>query len=214
MPFHYLVFCNQDKAQILNQAKETVRAFGKQEIRCDILKGPDLAVFLKYNFTQKFNEREVKNLKPDQYMDWIVPKELEFTGRTVKIDDLITHNLRISDYPVSVPNAWGATLFNTMSTKVVMKMTPRDRYRSIRQIDRAIDELREQGSNTGRTSRILELNEHVKTLQELLRMLQGDNEMLFDVNTYITVFDYELSNAMASGKKLDKNEKRSWQPAL
>ncbi len=208
VPFHYLVFCNQDKAQILNQAKETVRAFAKREIQCDILKGPDLAVFLKYNFTQKFNERDVKNLKPDQYMDWIVPKELEFAGRTVKIDGLITHNLRISDYPVAVPNAWGATLFNTMSTKVVMKMTPRDRYRSIRQIDRAIDELREQGSNTGRTSRIMELSEHIKTLQELLRMLQGDNEMLFDVNTYITVFDYELSNAMASGKKLDKNEKK------
>ena len=208
VPFHYLIFCNQDKAQLRNQAEETIKAFGVHEIQCEILKGADLAVFLKYNFTQNFNEREVKNLTPDQYMDWIVPKELEFAGRTVKIDGLITHNLRIRDYPVSVPNAWGANLFNTMSTKVVLKMTPRDRYRSIRQIDRAIDELREQGSNTGRTSRIMELTEHVKTLQELLRMLQGDNEVLFDVNTYITVFDYELSNALAADKKPDKNKKK------
>ncbi len=208
VPFHYLIFCNQDKSQLRSQAEEAVKAFGVHEIKCEILKGADLAVFLKYNFTQNFNERDVKNLTPDQYMDWIIPKEMEFTGRTVKIDGLITHNLRIRDYPVSVPNAWGANLFNTMSTKVVLKMTPRDRYRSIRQIDRAIDELREQGSNTGRTSRIMELREHVNTLQELLRMLQGDNEVLFDVNTYVTVFDYELSNAMADDRKLDKNKKK------
>ncbi len=208
VPFHYLVFCNEDKSQLLRQAEDTINAFGNHEINCEILKGADLAVFLKYNFTQNFNERDVKQLTPDQYMDWIVPKNLEFTGRTVKIDGLITHNLRLTDYPVIVPNAWGATLFNTLSTKVVLKMTPRDRYRSVREIDRAIDELREQGSNTGRTSKLMELSSHVETLQELLRMLQGDNEVLFDVNTYITVFDYELSNAMASGRKLDKNEKK------
>ena len=208
VPFHYLVFCHQDKAQLLHQANDAVKAFATHDIECEILKGPDLAVFLKYNFTQNFNERDVKKLRPDQYMDWIVPREIEFASRTVKIDGLVTHNLRINDYPIVVPNAWGASLFNTMSTKVVMKMTPRDRYKSIRQIDRAIDELREQSMNTGKTSRLMELSSHVETLQELLLLLQGDNEVLFDVNTYITVFDYELSNAMAGGRKIGKDERR------
>ena len=207
VPFHYLVFCHTDKAQLQYQAQTALQAFGAHDIHCEILKDADLAVFLKYNFTQRFDEREVKNLSPEQYMDWILPHELEFGSRTVKIDGLITHNLRIRDYPINVPNAWGANLFNTMSTKVVLKMTPRDRYKSIRQIDRAIDELREQSYNTGRTSRLMELSSHVETLQELLRMLQGDNEVLFDVNTYVTIFDYELSNALASGK-LDKNQKK------
>lgn len=208
LPFHYLVFYHQDKEMLLHQAEQMVSAFAGRDMQCTILEGAELAIFLKYNFTQDFNEREAYDLAPEQYMDWIMPHEISFTARTVKIDGLITHNFRLTDYPVTVPNAWGAQLFNTMSTKVVLKMKPKDRYKGIRQIDRAIDELREQGNNTGKTSRLMELSTHIETLQEVLRLLQGDNETLFDVNTYITVFDYELSNAMAAQGKLSKEEKK------
>lgn len=74
-------------------------------------------------------------------------------------------------------------------------MKPIDRYKGIRQIDRAIDELREQGNSTGKTSKLMELNNHIETLAEVLSLLQGDNEMLMDVNIYITAYDYELSEA-------------------
>ncbi|MFR3754481.1 MAG: hypothetical protein ACLTW9_23430 [Enterocloster sp.] len=49
---------------------------------------------------------------PDQYMDWILPDKLAVTSRTVAYDGLVTHNLRVTDYPIVVPNAWGHALFN------------------------------------------------------------------------------------------------------
>ena len=129
-------------------------------------------------------------------MDWILPREIRFTSRTVQYDDLITHNFRITDYPTMVGNAWGSTLFNRPGTKVVMKMKMVDRYKGIRQIDHAIDELREQANSTGKTSRLMELQTHVDTLAEVLAMLQSDNETLLDVNLYVTAYDYELSEEM------------------
>ena len=129
-------------------------------------------------------------------MDWILPDMVRFSSRTVQYDDLITHNFRLRDYPMVVGNAWGSTLFNILGTKVVLKMTPIDRYKGIRQIDRSIDELREQEANTGKTSKLMEVSMHIDTLSEVLRLLQGENEILFNVSTYVTVDDYELSQEM------------------
>ncbi|MEG1294692.1 MAG: hypothetical protein RSD33_10940, partial [Clostridium sp.] len=79
------------------------------------------------------------------------------------------------------------------NTKVVMKLTPVDRFKAVRNIDRSLDELRGQESNTSKESRLIELAGHINTLQNLLLMLQSDNEQLFNVSIYITLYDYEES---------------------
>ena len=173
-----------------------IETMNSDDMQCHILSEKELAVFLKYNYTLDFDEREAAGLSRDEYMDWILPREIRFTSRTVQYDDLITHNFRITDYPTMVGNAWGSTLFNRPGTKVVMKMKMVDRYKGIRQIDHAIDELREQANSTGKTSRLMELQTHVDTLAEVLAMLQSDNETLLDVNLYVTAYDYELSEEM------------------
>lgn len=192
-PHHYLVFYHKDKNLLMNQAKDMLRQMASNDMECHILNEKELVIFLKYNYTVDFDEREAYSLQPEQYMDWILPRRIKFTTRTVKYDDLITHNLRITDYPTFVGNAWGSQIFNMGSARVCLKMRPTDRYKSIRQIDRAIDELRQQSEQTGKTSKIMELSSHIDTLSELLMLLQGDNETLFDVNIYITIYDYELS---------------------
>ena len=58
------------------------------------------------------------------------------------MDELVTHNLKINKYPTIVGNAWGSKIFSMPGTRAVLKMKPLDRYKSIKQIDRAIDELR------------------------------------------------------------------------
>ena len=206
IPFHYLVFYHRNRENLREQAANAIQALNANDMECRILKGPELAVFLKYNYTQVFDEREVHNLKPEEYMDWIIPHDIRFTPRTVVYDGLITHNLKVSKFPTLVGNAWGSQLFNIPGTKVVMKIKPMDRYKSVKQIDRAIDELREQESHTGKTSRLMEISTHIETLGEVLRLLQGDNETLFKVNLYMTVFDYDYSQAMMeySGKKGEK----------
>lgn len=193
VPCHYMVFFHKDKDMLMSQAENMVRTMNSDDMECRILSEKELVVFLKYNYTLNFDEREVYNLTKDQYMDWILPKEIKFTSRTVSYDDLITHNFRVTDYPTIVGNAWGSNLFNRPGTRVVMKMRMVDRYKGIRQIDRAIDELREQANSTGKTSRLMELQTHVDTLAEVLAMLQSDNETLLDVNVFLTAYDYELS---------------------
>ena len=201
MPFHYLMFFHKDKNMLKRQAKNAVDSFGNNNISCQMLHGPELAIFLKYNYGVDFDEREAYRLKPEQYMDWILPDKISFTSRTVQYDNLITHNLRFRDYPTEVGNAWGHRFFNELGTKVVMKMNPIERSKGIRQIDRSIDELREQENNTGKASKLLEVSMHIETLSQVLRLLQGENEMLFNVSTYVSVHDYELSRQMLKGKK-------------
>lgn len=206
VPFHYLVFYHKNREHLKEQAANAIQALGANDMDARILKEEELAIFLKYNYNQLFDEREAKKLKPEEYMSWIIPEEIRFTPRTIVYDGLITHTLKITKYPTIVPNAWGNQLFNLPGTRVVMKLKPMDRYKSIKQIDRAIDELREQESHTGKASRLMELGTHIETLGEVLRLLQGDNETLFRVNLYVTIYDYDYSAAMAAytGKKGEK----------
>lgn len=196
MPFHYLVFLGKDKDYLKGQAADMIDSMRIHSMECRVLEEKELVVFLKYNYSATFDEREVQNLKPEEYMDWILPDQITMTSRTIKYDDIVTHTFRITDYPTIVGNAWGHAMFNRPDTRVVLKMKPIDRYKGIKQIDRAIDELREQGNATGKTSKLMELNNHIDTLAEVLYLLQGDNETLMEVNIYVTAFDYELSTQL------------------
>ncbi|MFI3250193.1 MAG: ATP-binding protein [Eubacteriales bacterium] len=193
VPNHYLVFIDKNQSSLNEQTSQAVSTLTQCGMLAHQLEEKELVCFLKYNYGLQFDEREVENLTPDQYMDWILPEKISFTARTVKYDELITHNFRFRDYPTEVGNSWGAQFFNSTGTKVVMSLTAIDRIKGIRQIDRSIDELREQGNATGKTSKIIELQNHIDTLADVLHMLQGENEILLSVNTYMTVYDYEQS---------------------
>ncbi|MDR1205810.1 MAG: ATP-binding protein [Peptococcaceae bacterium] len=204
-PFHYLVFFEKTKDLVRERVQNALAQLENADMLCHSLNEKELVAFLKYNYTVDFDEREVQALPKERYMDWILPQKIEFAGRTVKYDDLVTHTLMLTDYPTEVANAWGHGLFNILSTRVVMKIKPVDRYKAIRRIDRAIDELRTQESSTAKTSKLIEISSHIQTLSELLFLLQGDNERLFDVNTFVTVYDYPQTRALkeqAEGKKV------------
>ncbi len=196
VPFHYIAFYYKNKDTLREQVDNAIRLFSGNDMDCKILKGPELAIFLKYNYTQVFDEREAYSLDASQYIDWIIPKKIAFAPRTVTVDELVTHNLKINKYPTIVGNAWGSKIFSMPGTRAVLKMKPLDRYKSIKQIDRAIDELREQSENTGKASKQMELATHIDTLGEVLRLLQGDNETLFSVDLFITIYDYEYSTQL------------------
>ncbi len=204
-PFHYVMFVHRDRSLIQSQAENCVTQFNTNNIEARQLSGKELAVFLKYNYGMTFDEREVNSLKPEQYMDWILPDKIKFTSRQVWYDDLITHQFRLRDYPVVVGNAWAASMFNDVGTKVVLRMTPVERGKAIRQIDRSLEELRSQHNDTGKASKLIDLNTQIQALANVLRLLQGENETLFNVNTYIQVNDYALSEATKSGVKMNSN---------
>ncbi len=209
IPFHYLMFLHKDRQMIQGQAEKVIRDFAINNIECTQLTGSDLAVFLKYNYGYQFNEREAEELRPDQYLDWILPDEIKIGTRTVEYDGLITHNFRLREYPVLVGNAWGANMFNTVGTKIVMKMTPIERSKGVRQIDRSLEELRDQRNNTGKASRILDLDTQIQALASVLRSLQGENETLLNVNLFVQVNDYALTeqrrNNLTKNARSDPN---------
>ena len=210
MPFHYLMFIHKDRQFLKTQISHAISDFASNNIECHQLKEKELAVFLKYNYGFDFDERIVDELKPEQYMDWILPDEIKIGTRTVQYDDLYTHNFRLREYPVLVGNAWGAQMFNSVGTKVVMKLTPIERAKGIRQIDRSLEELREQRNSTAKASRIIDLDTQIQALASVLRALQGENEMLFNVNMYVQVNDIELSEQKKSGykTKADPNSRK------
>lgn len=82
-------------------------AMGTHGMDCHVLREQELAIFLKYNYSVIFDEREAWNLSPDQYMDWILPERIQITSRTVSYDEIITHNIRITDYPILVETPGG-----------------------------------------------------------------------------------------------------------
>ena len=195
-PFHYMVLFDDNKDSLMNRAYSAISTFRSSDMNACLLDGKELAVFLKYNYTIDFDEREIENITPDKYMDWILPKKIEFTSRMVKFDDLITYNFRVSEYPKLVANAWGHQLFNIPGTRAVMKMKPVERYKAVNRIDRALEELRTQEEETAKASRLIELSTHVDTLANLLSTLQSENEVLFDVNIFLTIYDYELTDRL------------------
>ena len=197
VPCHYLVFYRSSRELLKQQVSNMLQSMNANEIPCRQLKGAELAIFLKYNYAQGFDEREAYSLQPEQYMDWILPKEIRFGLRTVCYDGLYTHNVRVKEFPSEVGNAWGAALFNIPRTRVVMKIRPIEHVKAVRQIDRALQELQEQAAQTDKASRIMELDTHIQTIAQVLRLLQGDNEILFNTDLFVTAYDYEYTEDLA-----------------
>ena len=84
IPFHYLLFFHKDKDLLLSQAQTMIETMNSDDMQCHILSEKELAVFLKYNYTLDFDEREAAGLSRDEYMDWILPREIRFTSRTTR----------------------------------------------------------------------------------------------------------------------------------
>ena len=199
--FHYIVFFGTDKKALKAQALDMINVMSQADMECKLLNEKELVIFLKYTYGHDFDEREAYKLTKDQYLDWILPDTIEMTPRQVRYDGLITHTLKVKDYPTVVSNGWGAEIFNMPDTKVTMKIRPVDRYKAIRQIDHALEEVRSQYGETGKASKSMELETHYNTLTNVLSRLQGDNETLFNVNIYVTIYDKDLTKKEENFKK-------------
>lgn len=193
LPFFYLVLFDSDKGILNNQVTMALDLLQSGEIQARRLGDRELAVFLKYTQTLDFDERDVLELEGGELYEFSLPESLEIYARNLVVNNVLNQNFRVVGYPMTVANAWGAFVFDTPATKVVMKMKPVDRAKAIRSIDHSIDELRSQENSTGKASRLIDISTHIDTLSELLIMLQNDNEILMDVNIYVTGYDLEGS---------------------
>ncbi len=189
-PFYYIALFNIDKRQLLIDTNSVITTLTQGELVVRrVSTDRELAIFLKYTNTLDFEENEIDELQPEDYVKWAMPESVTFTTKKADINGIYTHHMRVVGYPSDVGDAWLAGVMSVPATKVVVKITPMERTKSIKAIDRSLQELRGQLHSTGVDSKIIELQSHIETLSSLLVTLQQDNESLLTVNIYITMYD-------------------------
>lgn len=188
-PYYCLVLFESDKRQLENLVYTALNTLRAGEMNPHRLNTEELAIFLKYSNQLDFDERSIKNVHPEDYAQWAMPKTLDFHPRSVEVNHIITYTMRMVSYPTLVGDAWLAGVMSMPGTKCVVKFRPMDRTKAIRGIDRSLQELRGQMAATGLDSKQMELQSHIETLSELLATLQRDNESLMEANIYVTAYD-------------------------
>ena len=202
-PFYYLVIYDENTEVIESILNDAIVTFSNIGMTSHILDTKELGIFVKYTYTSKFEEKDVDLLSPEEFMSWVYPQNIEFKPRSTVIDGEECYIFTVKNFPISVLNAWGYRIFNIPNTKVVMNLAPFEKGKAIHMIDRSVQELAAQSSNSYRASSIIDKQTHIDTLVEVLRMLQNDNETLFGVNLHITVYPQEPNkkDARRSEKK-------------
>ena len=219
--FYYIVLFESDKKQLELQTKAAIDSLEKGEMTVRRLGTKELAVFLKYTNQIDFDERDIDKYKQDDYAQWAMPQKVAVKYRTVEVNDIVTHNFRVVNYPSWVGDAWLAGVLSLPATKVVVKCAPMERGKAIRTIDRSLQELRGQYNATGVDSRRIELEGHIDTLSNLLVTLQGEGEELLQCNIYVTAYDTQLTRINKALEEwpslfpeisnLKKTVRRTWQ---
>lgn len=189
VPHYYIVLYDSDRGMLENTVMTAMDSLNIAEVPARRLFDKDLAIFLKYTNSIDFDESEVDNLEPEDYIKWAMPEQVDIRVRTVEVDHVITRNQRVYQAPITVGDAWLAYVMSVPATKVVVKCKPMDRQRSIRDIDRSLNELRVQYQDTNVESKLIELRNHIASLESLLETLQNDTESLLEVNIYVTSYD-------------------------
>ncbi|MBR3885692.1 MAG: DUF87 domain-containing protein [Clostridia bacterium] len=186
--YYYIVLHDIDKRSLNNSLEIIQNTLTNNNLEAKRLNNKDLAIFLKYSYDKDFDEREFDNLRESEYLKNIYPNNIQFKALSTKQNDKTLTHFVITDYPLKVDNAWGQELFDIPNTKVVMKCKPVDKYKAIKRIDNAINEIISQ-STSGKASMQIDKQTHLESLQILLEGLQNDNEVFFDTTLIITAYD-------------------------
>ena len=203
-PFYYLVIYDQNKAvidEIMNDAIITFQGIG---MTSHVLDTKELALFLKYNYSSNFNEKDLDIISEEELMSWVCPHTVEFKPRSVLVDGEECFTFTVKNFPISVMNAWGYKIFNIPNTKITMNLAPYEKQKAVKMIDRSVQELAAQTEHSYKASSLIDKQTHIETLIEVLRMLQNDNETLFGVTLHVTLYPNG-----ATEKSVIKNMKKS-----
>ena len=187
---YYIVVYGKNEIDLENTAINIASEINKCGLGTKMLGNRETAVFLKYNFSRDFDEREVQNVAADKLTEWVKPKELIFHANKYTIDGVEAAVLTVADYPLRVKNAWGAELFNIPNTKVVMHVKPVDKFKAIKRIDKCIGEMETKQILSEKASESNSAETHRETMNALLDSLQTENESLMDVTLTVTAYNY------------------------
>lgn len=186
--YFYLVVLGKDLEALDNtiSGMATQLASSLTPVTTKRLTGSELAVFLRANYNREFNERELESLPFSEFINWATPEKIKFSSAKYNIDGQGYRTYVVTEYPLQVGNAWGASFFLLDRTKVVMKFKKAPKFESEKKIDKAIMDMETKLYKTGKSSTRIEITTHLETLRNLLAELKNNNQQLYDVNTFIT----------------------------
>lgn len=189
--YYLVLFANTVKVlqSTMNMIINTIEGETSGVLACNLLNQKEVAIFLKNTYSDDFDEREIDDLSPDEYLDWIMPEKISFSTLKQQIDGKSYTTYLLADYPIMVPLAWGRSFFSLDGTKVVVKMKPVQQVEAEKRLDKSIMEMEIQAAKRAKASVELEKYTHLETLRELITALKQGNEMLFDTNIFITAKD-------------------------
>ena len=114
---------------------DTIHGNTNGVLECNILDRKQTAVFLKNYYDSAFDEREINEIEPKDYLEWITPREVTFSATKHSINGVAQSAYMIADYPLQVPNAWGAPFFLLDRTRVVVKIKPVPKFEAEKSIE-------------------------------------------------------------------------------
>ena len=77
-PFYYFVVYDKDKTVIKEIITNGISSLLDAGMNSHMLDNKELAVFLKYTFTDNFEETDVEMLSDEELMSWVKPTEVIF----------------------------------------------------------------------------------------------------------------------------------------
>ena len=187
--YFFVTFGSNRRALLsgLQLIANTIEGGTNGSLRCVQLDQKQTAVFLKNTYTADIDEREVDDLDPKDYMQWIMPDRIEFGASNIAVNGKRRKIYTMAEYPNSVRNAWGNAFFNVPGSTVVCKFRTVPQGEAEIRIDKSLMEMEIQMNKRQKASKQIEKNTHYESLQELLIALKSGNETLLDTNIFITV---------------------------
>ncbi len=200
---YYIALHDIDKNSLNNSLGILENTLKNNNLEAKRLNSKELAIFLKYSYDRDFDERDFDKYAQKDYIKHIYPEQVQFKTLCTKQNNKTLTHFIITEYPLKVENAWAQELFDLPNTKVVMKNKPVEKYKAIKRIDNAINELLSQ-TTLGKASSQIDKQTHLESLQVLLEGLQNDNEVFFDSTIIITAYDIgkETTNKKYVRRKL------------
>ncbi len=187
---YYIVVYGRNELDLENTTINVASEINKCGLNTKLLGRKETAIFLKYNFSRNFDEREIKKIEDNRLIAWVKPKKVEFKANSYTVDGTQAAVFAIADYPLRVRNAWGADVFNIPNTKVVLHVKPVDKFKAIKRIDKCIGEMETKQILSEKASEANSAETHRETMNALLDSLQTENESLLDVTLTITAYNY------------------------
>jgi len=185
---YYIVLHDIDRASLDSSLEIIENSLRGNNLEAKRLNNKELAIFLKYSYDKDFDEREFNDCPEKDYVRKSYPEMVQFKLLSTKQNNKTLTHFVITDYPLKVDNAWAQDLFDIPNTKIVMKCKPVEKYKAIKRIDNAINEILSQNT-LGKASSQIDRQTHLESLQILLEGLQNDNEVFFDTTLIITTYD-------------------------